>query len=166
MIQKTDLILKQIKRLEEFKDRTIAECEREERAGQDREAGLRRRWCRELESGGNLRYITGKEDQGWHKSCCELVRSRFIASDFIVSTIPDTVTVCYIVIITYCYHNSNYYLITCTCIYINFNHASVFLYQYQLHGVIIIDNIRSALHVYQTILSNVETTCTRAIYKF
>ena len=32
--------------------------------------------------------------------------------------------------------------------------------------VIIIDNIRSALHVYQTILSNVEITCTCAIYKF
>ena len=38
-------------------------------------------------SGGNVHYVDGKEDQGWHQTCLDLVKSRFIATDFIVSTI-------------------------------------------------------------------------------
>ena len=52
---------------------------------EDRERQVIRRWTEELTSGGNIRYIDGKEDQGWYKSCCDLVNSRFIAADFTVS---------------------------------------------------------------------------------
>lgn len=48
-------------------------------------------WLVELQSAGNIRYIVGREDNGWYKSCLELVTSRFLLSDFVVS---DYLSIC------------------------------------------------------------------------
>ena len=86
-LQKSTLITKQIKSLGKELSNGVAEGKRELESCQRKERQLRGRWTRELESGGNVRYIDGRggDQQGWHESCVELVKSRFIAADFAVS---------------------------------------------------------------------------------
>ena len=87
LIFKTDMITKRIKTLEERLLHTISEGERECDQVRNREKQIEERWIQELRSGGNVRYIQGREDMGWYKSCVELVNSRFLLTDFIVSHI-------------------------------------------------------------------------------
>ena len=87
LLFKTDMITKRIKTLEERLLHTISEGERECDQVRNREKQIEERWIQELRSGGNVRYIQGREDMGWYKSCVELVNSRFLLSDFIVSHI-------------------------------------------------------------------------------
>ena len=87
LIFKTDMITKWIKTLEERLLHTISEGVRECDQVRNREKQIEERWIQELQSGGNVRYIQGREDMGWYKSCVELVNSRFLLTDFIVSHI-------------------------------------------------------------------------------
>ncbi len=85
MLQKINLVNKRIACLENGLSAESDKCKRDVTIIEEREKRMRRRWTNELASGGNTRYIDGKEDQGWYKSCYDLVNSRFIATDFIVS---------------------------------------------------------------------------------
>ena len=87
LIFKTDMITKWIKTLEERLLHTISKGVRECDQVRNREKQIEERWIQELQSGGNVRYIQGREDMGWYKSCVELVNSRFLLTDFIVSHI-------------------------------------------------------------------------------
>ena len=87
LLFKTDMITKRIKTLEERLLHTISEGERECDQVRNREKQIEERWIQELRSGGNVRYIQGREVMGWYKSCVELVNSRFLLTDFIVSHI-------------------------------------------------------------------------------
>ena len=86
-IRKRSLISKRIKALEGSLSEETAKHKRLVRSIQERDSRLRGKWTRELVSGGNVHYVDGKEDQGWHQTCLDLIKSRFIATDFIVSTI-------------------------------------------------------------------------------
>ena len=39
------------------------------------------RWMAELESGGNVKFITGDPSLPWYKSCADLTNSRFSVAD-------------------------------------------------------------------------------------
>ena len=74
-----------IEELEQLLLKIKNEVQLEKEKVKEKEEEIIGEWLVELQSAGNIRYIFGGEDSGWYKSCLELVTSRFLLSDFVVS---------------------------------------------------------------------------------
>lgn len=82
MIAKKDLITKRMTKLENNLVNIIKEAEARAELVIGRVRTVVDQWTRELQSAGNVRYVVGREEAGWYRSCVELVMSRFLPSDF------------------------------------------------------------------------------------
>ena len=79
---KKDLIAKRMMKLENKLASVIEEAETKVELARTRVRTMEDQWARELQSAGNVRYVAGREEVGWYRSCVELVMSRFLPSDF------------------------------------------------------------------------------------
>lgn len=59
--------------------------DQERKAIKDKEEESIKQWLLELQSAGNVRYVSGTEECPWYKPCVELVTSRFMANGIAVS---------------------------------------------------------------------------------
>ena len=93
MVAKKDLITKRMTKLENKLADIIKEAETRVELVRARVRIKVDQWARELQSAGNVRYVVGREEAGWYRSCVELVMSRFLPSDFKVCTCICTYTI-------------------------------------------------------------------------